>query len=405
MGFYSSDSFASASAAGEDWRAAAKGVLAILQGGGAIDGRHNIGFLYISDLLADDAASILALFRSVLKIDHWVGAVGVGVCGTGAEYVDQPAIAVMLGRIASADYCVFPPFDLNPEPARKTLEHWTDRQEPMLVLVHGDPLSDNDPAQALTQLERISGGFLAGGLSSSRTAHVQFANEVVQGGLCGVAFSQNVEVASMLSQGCAPIGPVHTITRCEDNIVMELDGQRAFDVFAADLRTMAGQKSGRPAEKIRLDAPAGENAGEDMFRGEVHIAFPVPGSDRQDYMVRQALGIDPDKGWIAVAHMVNNGEQMMFVHRDNDTVRADLSRSLIGLRTRLEAERGLFAPKGALYVSCVARAMSGFGGGPGGEMKLVREIIGDVPLAGFYANGEISNRRLYGYTAILILFL
>jgi small ligand-binding sensory domain FIST len=37
-------------------------------------------------------------------------------------------------------------------------------------------------------------------------------------------------------------------------------------------------------------------------------------------------------------------------------------------------------------------------------MKLVQELLGEVPLAGFYANGEISHNRLYAYTGVLTLF-
>ncbi|MBC7178221.1 MAG: hypothetical protein H5U34_19900, partial [Klebsiella pneumoniae] len=310
MSFYSSRSFVSASASGADWRDAGRAVLEHLQKACGDRDDFNIGFLYISDVLAEDAGSVLTLFRSVTQIEHWVGGVGLGVCGTGAEYVDEPAIAVMLGRIAPEDFCVFPSFDLNPEPARTVLDPWVDGAEPMLVLAHGDPLSDHDPALALHQLEQMTGGFVAGGLSSSRTVHLQFADEIMQGGVSGVAFSQRVPVATALSQGCAPIGRIHTITRCEDHVVMELDGQRAFDVFAADLRAMAAEKSGKEPEDVRLhpaelaaanDDAAEKGAAADLFRGEVHVAFPVPGNDQQDYLVRNALGLDPEKGWIAVA--------------------------------------------------------------------------------------------------------
>jgi len=179
---------------------------------------------------------------------------------------------------------------------------------------------------------------------------------------------------------------------------MELDGQRVFEIFSSDLRDLAVSK-GAAEENEDTDIQ------ETLFRGEVHVAFPVQGSDQKDYLVRNIVGIDPEKGWISVGHPVMNGEQMMFVHRNNQTVRTDLSRALLEIRSRLETERGSFKPQGALYISCMARAQPDFGVGPGGEMALVREIIGDIPLAGFYANGEISNRRFYGYTAILILFL
>jgi small ligand-binding sensory domain FIST len=92
----------------------------------------------------------------------------------------------------------------------------------------------------------------------------------------------------------------------------------------------------------------------------------------------------------------------MFVHHDDQTVQEDLSKSLIALRKRIQKDTGGFAPKAALYVSCVARSFSQGGNDPAqAEMQLIR----DVPLARFYAGGEISNARLYGYTGILTLFL
>ncbi len=395
MTLFSSDRFASAASAGADWRDAARQVLEQLSA--AKIAGANFGFLYITGELAADAASILDLFRSVTKIEHWVGAAGKGVLGAGAGYSGRPAISAMIGKIPDGEFCVSPAAGLDTAPADAALEAWLDQRDPLLVLVHGAPGVNTDAAGALAAIERRTGGFVAGGLSSSKTP-VLFADRVEDGGFSGAVFSQNIPVATALTQGCAPLGSVHTITRCEDHILMELDGQRAFDVFAGDLKVLAARY---PDDSAEQDGEP--DALKSLFRGEVHIAFPIPGSDQRDYLVRNALGIDPDKGWIAVAQPLNNGDKMLFVHRDVETARTDLSRMLLELRTRITRERGVFAPAGALYISCVARAA--FGKQPDGEMDLIREIIGDVPLAGFHAGGEISNSRLYGYTGVLILFL
>ena len=39
------------------------------------------------------------------------------------------------------------------------------------------------------------------------------------------------------------------------------------------------------------------------------------------------------------------------------------------------------------------------------EMAVIQDRLGDVPLVGFYANGEIANSRLYSYTGVLTLIL
>jgi small ligand-binding sensory domain FIST len=391
MACFSTDRFASAAATGTDWRDAARQVLEQL---GNVS-RYNFGFLYITEALAGDAGSILDLFRSVTRIEHWVGSAATGVIGTDGGHAGKPAIAALVGHIPADDFFISPATGLDTAEADAGLDAWLDAHDTMLVLAHGAPAAGGDAAATIAAIERRTGGFVAGGLNSVQTP-VQFADGVEDDGFSGAVFSHNIPVATALTQGCAPVGPVHTVTRCEDNIMMELDGQRAFDVFAADLKQLAAlHPPGAASEE--------EGSMKSLFRGEIHVAFPVSGSDQRDYLVRQALGIDPDKGWIAVAQTVRNGDRILFVHRDADTVRADLSRMLLELRTRVTRERGVFAPAGALYISCVARV--GFGGHGGGEAGLIREIIGDVPLAGFYAGGEISGGRLYGYTGVLILFL
>ena len=59
---------------------------------------------------------------------------------------------------------------------------------------------------------------------------------------------------------------------------------------------------------------------------------------------------------------------------------------------------------GAIYVSCTGRGGGHFGG-PSAEMQIIRHALGDVPLVGFYAAGEIAGHQLYGYTGVLTVFV
>ena len=74
-------------------------------------------------------------------------------------------------------------------------------------------------------------------------------------------------------------------------------------------------------------------------------------------------------------------------------------------RERISAElkSGVAKPRGALYFSCVARGEHMFGS-RGAELRVIRDALGEVPLVGFFCNGEISRDRLYGYTGVLTLF-
>lgn len=417
MSLYTSSQFASSAASGTDWRDTSRKVLESLEGARTEGDGFNFGFLYISDMLAEDAQSIVNLFRSVLGIENWVGSVGIGICGVGEDLIDVPAISAMIGRFGEGEFCLFPKTDNGPVredgTPRHDLEHWLKDHEPMLGMVHGNPLEEEDPANTLRQFAGLTGGFLVGGLSSARGKHFQIRGSVVDGPLSGVVFSRGVPVATSISQGCDPIGPAHTVTKADEHTIIELDGRSAVEVFEDDLRSMAIKKIDKDPNEIVLDDP--DHIPEEfhtLLKGEMHVAFPVPGTDQNDFLVRNIIGMDPEEGTISVAQHVAHGESVLFVRRDDDTVKSDLSSCLLKLRERVMKETGGFNPKAAIYVSCVARAFSNFGPMekdkppvPSGEMALVREIIGDVPLAGFYAGGEISNARLYGYTGVLTLFL
>ena len=60
--------------------------------------------------------------------------------------------------------------------------------------------------------------------------------------------------------------------------------------------------------------------------------------------------------------------------------------------------------RGAIYVSCSGRGGPHFGG-PSAELQIVRHALGDVPLVGFFAGGEIARHQLYGYTGVLTVFV
>jgi small ligand-binding sensory domain FIST len=412
MSVYTSSRFASAAASGTDWRDTARKVLEDLESIRSDGQAFNFGFLYVSDHLAEDAQSILNLFKSVLNVDHWVGGVGIGLCGVGESYIDVPAISALIGCFDPDHFCMIPPLSADGTTNMKELTPWLKSNEAMLTFVHGDPMADQDPALTLGLLEDLCGGFVAGGLTSSRRTHAQFSDECYNGSLCGAVFSSRVPVASTLSQGCNIISDLHTITRADGHSIMEIDCKRAVSVFENDIRIMTIKATGLDPDTIKVDEEALHDKSqipEDfhaIFSGEVHAALPISQSDQGDYLVRNIIGLDADRGTLTIAQHVHAGDRIIFVHRDHESVYRDLKTRLETLRARVTLENGgRFEPKAAIFISCVARAFNQFEHAQTNEMVLIREIIGNVPLAGFYAGGEISKARLYGYTGILTLFL
>jgi small ligand-binding sensory domain FIST len=238
--------------------------------------------------------------------------------------------------------------------------------------------------QAAIDTASASGAFLVGGLVSHRCAAPLVAggsgpDALGKAGISGLLLSGEVAVATALTQGCVPIGPVRRVDEARDNVVMAIDGRPALSVFYDDI----GPDLARDPRRLG---------------GIIFAGLPVPGSDTGDYLVRNLLALDPRQGWIVLGAEVAPGEPILFCRRDPDSARADLVRMLKQLSGRLTGP-----PKAGIYVSCIARGVALFGE-PGVETGLIRETLGDFPLIGFFANGEISRDRLYGHTGVLTLF-
>ncbi|NQV47144.1 MAG: FIST C-terminal domain-containing protein [Rhodospirillaceae bacterium] len=368
--------------AADDWAHAAKVCAEKLS---ISDGDpYTLGFLYVSGALAADITSILTFLRQKTGIKHWTGSVATGICAQGGDggipgdYYDRSAVAVMVAQVPEDIFCTLPTLEKTGDiPVH--ISQWLAATQSHFGIVHGDPANGNIPSVIDELVERHT-LFLAGGLTSSGGGiNYQIADDVTSGGLSGVLFAPGLSVAAGLSQGCQPISRPHIITECTNNILMALDGRPALEVFSDDI---------------------GEDLANDMasVQGLVHVGIPIEGSDTGDFMVRTLIGIDVRRGWLAIGENVNMGEQVLFVRRDRASAEADFRAMLENLKERLSGP-----PKGGVYYSCIARGPSLFGA-EGREIGMIREVIGDIPLVGFYGNGEISNSRLYGYTGVLVLF-
>ena len=366
-------SFRYGHAAGADWRrCAAKCIDQLGSGFGSL------GFVYVTDLLADELGSILDALKRGTGIAHWVGTVGMGVLATGREYMDQPAMAVMAGDFDPGSFRILGSIRSAGDIAATAVR--CEAGEGNFAVVHADPRNTEVAALITGLASKVESGFLVGGLTSSRKLNPQIADQITEGGLSGVVFTEDVAVATRLSQGCSPIGPKRTITECQRNIILSIDGRPALEVLREDL---------------------GERFSKDMNRigGHIFVGLPIAGSDTGDYLVRNLLGIDPQSKLIAIGELVRQNQQVMFCRRDLDSAAEDMNRMLASIK------KGLFGkPRGGVYYSCLARGPNLFGANSE-ELGLIRDALGEFPLVGFFCNGEISHNRLYGYTGVLTLFV
>ena len=142
-----------------------------------------------------------------------------------------------------------------------------------------------------------------------------------------------------------------------------------------------------------------------------------------DVLVRHIIGVDPGRRGVAIAERPQVGQRVAFCQRNPQAARADLMRICAEIREELEPEDIIASAaaaladahaepspppaqliRGALYVSCAGRGGPHFGG-PSAELQIIRHALGDVPLTGFFAGGEIARHHLYGYTGVLTVFV
>ena len=376
----------------------------------------SLGLLYLTDHYAPQAQDILDhLMAELPGVADWAGTVGVGICANNVEYIDEPALAVMLCDLPADQYRVFS----GVAPLGTGFHAHT-------ALVHADASTPELPELVAEMAGRTGTGYLFGGLASSRGEAVQFAAagqghlpgqgaaaSVLRGGLSGVAFGEGVGLVSRVTQGCQPVTRQMVITEAEGNVILALDGQPALDRLLADLSISLD----RPQEAmatLRATLVGLTLAGE--------AVVGRTGSFGPEVRVRHIIGLDPGRRGVAVAEQVEAGMPMAFCQRNARAARADLVRICAEIREALEPEEmsapvaaslalpeALSGPSparriaGAVYVSCTGRGGHHFGG-PSAELQVIRHALGDVPLVGFFAAGEIAGHQLYGYTGVLTVF-
>ena len=386
----------------------------------------SLGLLYITDHYADEAAQLLEFMSQQLpEVKAWSGTVGMGVAANNAEYFDEPALSVLLCDIPPEQWRIFS--GIAPIP-RKGLGDFAAQT----ALVHADEFTP-DLSEVLEEMaQRTSAHYLFGGVTASRGPKVQFALDllrehqreqdgedsgVLQGGLSGVAFSPQVQWISRVTQGCRPIAPWGVVTASQDNLVLELDGVPALDVLLETLGiTLEGDT--QPAiQAVNATMAALLDAGSRQPHNTGHFGAQA--------RVRHIVGLDATRRGVALETSVDVGSLMAFCQRHQSTARADLMRICAEIREELEPAEDVLPAHGstrvdevaayertavsrrilgAVYVSCSDRSGQFFGGSSA-ELQIVRRALGDVPLVGFFARGEIAAHRLYGDTGVLTVFV
>jgi len=234
---------------------------------------------------------------------------------------------------------------------------------------------------------RIIGGIASGGRQPGENA-LFLGDHVHQRGAVGVALWGNIAVDTIVAQGCRPIGDPMFVTSCERNIVRGLDGRPPLEVLR-DLHE-------------RLDERDRQLARHSLFLGIV-MKEDCQEYRQGDFLIRNLLGIDPSSGALAIGALIDENAVVQFHLRDSRTSAQDLDEML---RSYQRAEVTP-PPRGSLLFSCLGRGQFLYGA-PDHDTDAFRSHLGDIPLGGFFCNGEIGpvhgTTFLHGYTSAFGLF-
>jgi len=342
------------------------------------------------------AALIPGLIAAELPGALLAGCTGDGVIGAGHEVEDRAAFSLTAAALPGVEMNPFH-FDITDLPdasASQSVWHTAvgvrPRAEPKFLLL-ADPLT-MDAGALLRGLDfAYPGSSKFGGLASSGTApranRLFLESEVFRSGVVGVVFSGNLEVETIVAQGCRPIGRPMLITRCEGNVLFELDGNPPLKRLTELYETLPPNDRDLLQHSLFL--------GLEMKEREVEY-------HEGDLLVRNLIGVDRANGAITIGAHLKPLQVAQFLLRDAKAATEDLTRLL--QRYRASMTRG---PTGALLFSCLGRGAHLFGR-PDHDTDLFREKLGDIPLGGFFCNGEIGPvggaTFLHGYTSAFALF-
>jgi small ligand-binding sensory domain FIST len=355
-------------------------------------------FVFVSPHHSAAYDEILERLNSELKPLHMIGCSGGGVIGGGRELEDAPGLsltaAVLPGVTISTlnlDDASLPSADGAPSAWEEALGVKAADEPHFLLLLSPfmgkaeDLLAGLD--YAFPKAHKIGG--VASGLRGIGERSMFMDGRRADEGAVIMTLSGNIRLDTMVAQGCRGVGGTYTVTECQNNMLVELDGKPALKVLTEIYEAAS------PADRLLMNRS--------LFVGLITdplIAWPPK---HGDFLIRNVMGIDAGKRSLAVGADLRVGQAIRFHLRDAEAASEDLASVL----TRHQEAAGGAAVAGALLFSCLGRGEGMFGKADH-DSQLFKSRFGDVALGGFFCNGEIgpvgSNTYIHGFTSSFGVF-
>jgi small ligand-binding sensory domain FIST len=353
-------------------------------------------FVFFSAHHLKNIAALGQGIRSGLAPRTLIGCVAESVIGGGREVEDEPAVslwAAWWGKKVSLDAF------------HVTLEHtadgpslmgWPDSltdalPERAALLLVGDPFTV--PTDLLLRRInedhpglRVVGG-MASGIREAGECRLLFGDSIKSDGAVGVLLQGSIGLRPVVSQGCRPIGRPFVVTKGEENVILQLGGRAPLAVLQELWQSLDDRDKKLFQQGLHVGRVINEYQG-DFQRG--------------DFLIRNVVGLDRTTGALAITDRVRVGQTLQFQVRDAATADEDLH-ALLQLDLSAHTKR----PAGALLFSCNGRGSRLFGV-PDHDAAALRAEAGEIPVAGFFAQGELGpvggQNFIHGFTASVALF-
>jgi small ligand-binding sensory domain FIST len=355
----------------------------------------DLAVVFCSVAFAEQYDLFPGLVQKELGAKVLIGTTGMGVIGVGKEVEERPAVSISaatLPRVTIAPFHVDPPAleNLGPSPKR-----WADflksppGSDPHFLLF-GHPFSMpvddlvSDLDQAYPSGRKVGG--LASGGRTPDTVAIFLGDKVHFEGAVGVALWGDLDFDVIVAQGCRPVGPALKVTKASGPNIFEVDGEPAYERLLAVLNSLseADRLLARRALFVGVAMGAHENENQVQYDG--------------GYLVRNIMGADPKAGVVRVGHEFHDGQTIRLQVRDATTAEHEMTRMLAEYRAKVPS----LDHAGAFMFQCNGRGSNLFGT-EGHDARVFREGLGDMPLSGFFCNGEIGPvgevTYLHGYTS------
>ena len=325
-----------------------------------------------------------------------LGCTGEGIVGSRREIEHGPALSLLVG---TAPGTVLRPFSVLARQIAEgkigfsSLPEIGDAARASVLL-----LADPYTFPAGEYLEAMNGAHpgvpVIGGMASGGNGPGQnlliTGDGIVESGAIGLVVEGDVEVRSIVSQGCRPVGKPWVITACKDNLIQKLGGKPAVQVLMTTLEGVS------EADRNLLQSRAFLGLAVDPTKSTF---------DRGDFIVRMLVGIEPQQGGLAVGdHNLRIGQTVQFLVRDAESAGQDL----VGLVRDSAGPTSKTKARGALVFSCNGRGTRMFPK-PDHDIGCIQTALeSEVPASGFFAMGEIGpvggKNFLHGFTASVAVF-